>query len=297
MGGALSKEEDTELTGELGGIDPTSMAAIVWDTINNIGVDNEMDKFGISFEGDKESSKVTFWDKGDATEMPKRVFLEVIEAMCNGIIKAYETDYDLDQSPELNTGIDKLKMAHRHLQMGIEALTNQEGALEYRRRLDSQVSVETNATAEEMVAETRQRRGSMSWSNANLFDSGRRRSSNRGLEAVIDRLPELRRRYETATRKTKPMLKVRKKIMALGIFGSKIHRDQAEDIEQEEEQIPSKKYTRQRRHTLVVPTEAQLSLARLARPDSGSSNSSNELATTTVRPIIQRRVSSVGDIS
>ncbi len=294
MGSSLSRDEEKDLIAQLSGIQPASMAAIVWDTINNVGLDDEQDKFGISFEGDKETSKVTFWDKGDATEMPKKVFLGILETMCNSIIKVYETDYNLERSPELKTGVDKLRMAQGHLRKEIATLPVQEGVLDYRKRLDNLASADNVATAAEMVAETRQRRGSMSWSNANPLIS-----TNRGLEAVIDRLPELRRRYETATRKTKPMLKVRKKIMALGIFGSKIHHEESdnggEKGEGENVQLPPENYTRQRRHTLVVPTETQLSLARLARPDSSSSVTSNELKASTAMYPMNRR-GSVGDI-
>ncbi len=221
MGSVLSKMEEQEMTSQLQGIEPASLAGIIWDTISSVGVDDESEKFGISFEGGKESPKIIFWDNGEVTEMPKKVFLEILEMISERVIKTYETEYNIEESQELKPGVDNLKLAKARLQEEIESLQGQEGAKEYRGRLDSIQSVEEESKAEEMVQEVRQRRGSLTWrSEDNLFDGRQRRLSSKGLEGVVDRLPELRRRYEDAI---KPMQRVRKKIMALGIFGSKIN--------------------------------------------------------------------------
>ncbi len=221
MGSVLSKMEEQEMTSQLQGIEPASLAGIIWDTINSVGVDDESEKFGISFEGGKESPKIIFWDNGEVTEMPKKVFLEILEMISERVIETYETEYNIEESQELKSGVNNLKLAKMRLQEEIESVQGQEGAKEYRGRLDSIQSVEEESKAEEMVQEVRQRRGSLTWrSEDNLFDGRQRRLSSKGLEGVVDRLPELRRRYEDAI---KPMQRVRKKIMALGIFGSKIN--------------------------------------------------------------------------
>lgn len=119
MGITLSKLEEKELTSHLLGIEPTSLAGIIWDTINNVGIDDEIDKFGISFEGEKDSPKVMFWDNGEATEMPKKVFLEILEMMSGRIMEVYERDYNLEKSPELKSGMEKLSLARQQLQVDV----------------------------------------------------------------------------------------------------------------------------------------------------------------------------------
>ena len=234
MGATLSKDEEQELASHLLGIEPASLAAVIWDTMNNVGVDDENDKFGINFEAEGETSQVMFWDNGEAIEMPHRVFLEILDMMSGRIITTYETDYDLDKSPELKFGVDKLVLARQHLQKDIGSMHGQECAKHYRSRLDSILSVEDEGIAEEMVQEVRQRRGSMMWSNGQSSVDSRRRMSSRGLEAVVDRLPELRKRYEAGT-KRQGMKKVRNKIIALRFFGSKIQPSSSFKEEDEEE--------------------------------------------------------------
>ncbi|XP_064396573.1 uncharacterized protein LOC135343542 [Halichondria panicea] len=253
MGSVLSKMEEKEMTSYLQGIQPASLASIVWDTINSVGVDDESEKFGISFEGEKKSPKVMFWDNGEVTEMPRKVFLEILEMMSGRVLEAYETEYNIEESPELKSGVDKLKLAKTRLQKEIESLRGHEGAKDYRKRLDSIQRVEDESKAKEMVQEVRQRRGSMTWSISedNLLDERERRLSNKGLEGVVDRLPDLRRKYEDSIKRN-PFEKVRKKIIALGLFGSKINPDNRMEDEEMLISSPPEVYTRRKPLTMLA---------------------------------------------
>ena len=294
MGATLSKDEEQELTSHLLGIEPASLAAIIWDTMNNVGVDDENDKFGINFEGESEASRVMFWDKGEATEMPQRVFLEILEMMSGRIINTYETDYNLDKSPELKVGVDKLVLARQHLKSEIGSMHGQECAKDYRCRMDSIVSIEDEGIAEEMVQEVRQRRGSMMWNNGETSVDNRRRMTNRGLEAVVDRLPELRKRYEAAT-KGQGMKKVRNKILALRIFGSKIQNNSLKEEEEEdlEEAAVTYRSPLRQAHPLMSHSKSGSvksksgsvkSKSGSVKSNSGSVKSKSGLVTSTTQP-------------
>lgn len=138
------------------------------------------------------------------------------------------------------------------MQKEIGCMQSQECARDYWGRLDSIASIDNEASAEEIIQEVRQRKGSMMWTSGETLLDSRRRMTNRGLEAVVDRLPELRRRYEAATKK-KPIAKVKNKLLALGIFGSKIYPENSlREEDTEEMELPPEGHVRRRRLTLDV---------------------------------------------
>ena len=206
MGSVLSSKEHKAIESRIQGFEPSSLATVIWDSINQVGVDDEQEKLGIHFEDiepneDSETggSKVTFWDGDDAQQMPRKVFLEVMLLVGETTIKNYEDNYDLEKSIQLGTAVNRLKLAVVHLKKEIDTVQDQPSASAYRHRLDSGINMDE---ADNMVEELRARRGSWMWSSGEVdpstFNASRRRST-KGIEGVLDRLPELRRRYSLST--------------------------------------------------------------------------------------------------
>lgn len=265
----LSKREERELAIHLQGIEPVSLATIIWDSINCVGVDDEHAKFGIDFSGGKVSSdspKVLFWDKGDATGMPRKVFLEILQMVSEKIIEDYENNYDLEKSHELQSAVNKLRLAKQHLQKEIRLVDGQVGAKEYRERLDSGICTEEEQpTAEDLVDEVRTRRGSWMWTTGeqHSFDSynGGRRRMSKGLEAVVDRLPELRRRYETSNGgPVKSLRRVRNKLLAFGNFASRQATSDSnlEEIEEDTQSLEDDAVFRAGRRATLTVNDAEV---------------------------------------
>ena len=50
MGSALSARERKDLKPHLQGIEPSSLAAVIWDSINSVGIDDEVEIFGVHYE-------------------------------------------------------------------------------------------------------------------------------------------------------------------------------------------------------------------------------------------------------
>lgn len=226
MGSTLSCKEQRALKPHLQGIEPASLAAIVWDSINMVGVDDDIEKLGIHFVNGTElddcgQARVIFWDEIGATDMPRKVFLEVLLMVGEETVTEYESNYDLNTSTDLGTAVNKLQLALASLRDNIDGLSREEGAKAYRDRLDSGVSINDDPVSDDLIEEIRTRRGSYMWTNgepdSEPANMGRRQS--KGIEGVIDRLPELRRRYDKAIGSSGRSLdRVRKKIKILTMF-------------------------------------------------------------------------------
>ena len=225
MGNVLSYKEQKALKPHLQGIEPASLAAIIWDSINLVGVDDDLEKIGIHFINESElddssQSQVIFWDENGATDMPRKVFLEVLLMIGEQIVNEYESNYDLEKATDLGTAVNKLQLALVSLNETIQSLPD-EGSKTYRERLDSGVLTSDEHISDNLIEKVRTRRGSYMWTNGeteNLpTNVGRRRS--KGIEGVIDRLPELRRRYDKAIGGSNNSLdRVRSKIKILTMF-------------------------------------------------------------------------------
>ena len=259
MGNLLSVREQKALKPHLQGIEPSSLAAIILDSINLVGVDDDVEKLGIHFMNDSEfeeggQARVIFWDEIEATDMPRKVFLEILQLVGEEIVEEYENNYDLDKSTDLGTAVKKLQVALVSLRETIDTLTNEEDAKAYRERLDSGEDTNEDSLSGKLIQEIRSRRGSYMWTNGEAegeawYNSGRRVS--KGIEGVIDRLPDLRRRYDRAVGTTnKPLERVRQKIKILNMFhkGS----DSTETFHEEDEIVRHPRNSMRRKSTLSV---------------------------------------------
>lgn len=227
MGSVLSAREQKALKPHLQGIEPSSLAAVIWDSINSVGVDDDIEKLGIHFVNGTEfedggQARVIFWDEIGASDMPRKVFLEVLLMVGEEIVKEYENNYDLETSTDLGTAVNKLQVAMVSLRETIDGLADEECAKTYRERLDSGVSMNEDPASDDLIEEIRTRRGSYMWTNGEPESepayTGRRQS--KGIESVIERLPDLRRRYDKAinSNSNKPLERVRQKIKILNMF-------------------------------------------------------------------------------
>ena len=223
MGSALSQEESKAIQPHLHGFEPASLASVIWDSLNKVGVDDEMEKMGIDFGTNDEEGQagVVFWDESGVTQLPRKVFLQVLEYVAEQTIDSYESNYDLDKSPALAATVHKLQLAFAHLRREIQSMKGDEDVSVYRERLDSGVSVEqSDSEGTSIVEELRTRKGSWHWANGEPDDFARlheRRRSSKGIVGVVERLPELRRRYEQESRNS-PLGRVRNKLRALSIL-------------------------------------------------------------------------------
>lgn len=229
MGGVLSAREQKALKPHLQGIEPASLAAVIWDSINSVGVDDDLEKLGIHFVNGTEfedggQARVIFWDEIGASDMPRKVFLEILLMVGDEIVQEYENNYDLEASTDLGTAVKKLQVALVSLRETIDGLTDEESAKTYRERLDSGVSMNEDPVSDDLIEEIRTRRGSYMWTNGEpegeAVYGGRRQS--KGIESVFERLPDLKRRYEKAINSSnssnKPLERVRQRIKILNMF-------------------------------------------------------------------------------
>ena len=225
MGNILTFKEQKALKPHLQGIEPASLAAIIWDSINYVGVDDDTEKIGIHFTNgtefeDSGQARVIFWDDIGATDLPRKVFLEILLMMGEQIVNEYESNYDLERATDIGTAVNKLQLALVSLHETIGGLSQEEGAKTYRDRIDSGASLPGDQISDNLIEEIRTRRGSYMWTNG---EQGResmnvKRRQSKGIEGVIDRLPELRRRYDKTVGGTSKLDRVRKKIKILTMF-------------------------------------------------------------------------------
>ena len=192
MGSALSEKEVTVLQPHLQGFEAASLASVIWDAINQVGVDDEQEKMGIHFEtGDTPAA--IFWDETGPQHLPRKAFLQVMEMVAERTI---ESSYDLEKSKALGAVVSKLKLALVYLQREIQSMKGEEGGYSYRKHLESGASV---TSAGDGIEEIRSHKISRSFaepeegSHAHMLAH---RQSGKGMEGVVERLPELKRRYQ-----------------------------------------------------------------------------------------------------
>ena len=226
MGNILSYKEQKALKPHLQGIEPASLAAIIWDSINFIGVDDDMEKLGIHFVSgteleDQGQARVIFWDDVGVTDLPRKVFLEILLMIGEQLMKEYESNYDLERTTDLGTAVNKLQVALVSLQETLDVLSGEEGAKTYRERLDSGANTNNGSISNNLIEEIRSRRGSYMWTNGEPVSQSinTKHRQSKGIEGVFDRLPELRRRYDKIVGGSdKPLDRVRNKIKILTLF-------------------------------------------------------------------------------
>lgn len=224
MGNILTSKEQKALKPHLQGIEPASLAAIIWDSINFVGVDDDIEKLGIHFVNgtDFEESgqaRVIFWDDSRASELPRRVFLEILLMVGQQLVNEYESNYDLETATDLGTAVNKLQLALLSLHETIDGLSSEEGAKAYRERVDSGAGLTDYPISDNVIEKIRTRRGSYMWTNGEPEnDATTNRRQSKGIEGVIDRLPELRRRYDKTVGGSSKLDRVKNKIKILTLF-------------------------------------------------------------------------------
>ncbi len=216
MGSLLSQTEHEKLVPYLQGIDPASLATVIWDSINNIGMDSNV-KNGVGsiqfLEGDDNQDHAVFWDSEGAEVLPQNVFLEIMRMVGEKTAQTFEDNYDLERSPESKVAVSKLKLSLQCLYKHVSTMRMCETVEEYKNR---QYCNDANVTPD-LVDDVMKRRGSYTWKsgdeNHNTSGSASswsllERKDSKGLVGVIDRLPDLQRRGSGALERVKKKLKV-----------------------------------------------------------------------------------------
>lgn len=268
MGGIFSQEEEKEVAPYLQGISPASLAAVIWDTINEVNMDEcgeEEGNIGISFDSGASSSKdkncVTFWNEGEITTLPKNVFLEIMKTTGQNVVKTFEDNYDLELSKDLGEAVSILKDALEYLEEYLTTLDCEESVEDYKNRLDDEESDEAEDSDQpesipsvsvpsaskppvvepavvEVVDDVQGVEVAKGSSSDDESDSEfsppsaeylAQRRVSRGMVGVLDRLPELRRRFgDSGSIEVEPQSyspihgsaldKVKKKVKLLSMF-------------------------------------------------------------------------------
>ena len=216
MGTVLSAIEKEQASHTLEGINPVGLTAVIWDSINQVGMDDAHEYVGIQFDTDDAGySRVIFWDAdGPPLPMPRKVFLEILLFASTDILKAIKSTESSDE-------FERLTLAIKHLQQEVDSCPG-ETVEEYRKLLDDG---RVPNSPQESVEEVRVRRGSCLWANGDAdaenwssIQARRRRSrSTKGIEGVVERLPELRKRYEATI-----ITRIRNKLKAIFMFRENI---------------------------------------------------------------------------
>ncbi len=210
MGGVLSLEEKKQLLPHLQGFKPHTLSSIIWDTVNLIGVDDQRERFGIHFDepkneegsmkdeenGDSDQDNkqgeqtVTFWDGKEAHSLPLHIFIDILTYVGEETVKEYEAN-DLEEEKEIQTAVNQLKLSLEYLKNKLESIGRSETAEAYRTRLDED---ESESRRDSLVDKVRERRGTQMWS-AGESRQPTEKEQKKGIEGVMDRLPELHKRF------------------------------------------------------------------------------------------------------
>ena len=248
MGNVLSAKELHLIDPYLSGFNPSSLALIVWDSIGEVGQDDKDKGLGIHFssnlEDPGEHPMVTFWDENGVEQLPRKVFLEILQFLAESTLKKSSSVSGEYGTQVQATSVHKLKLALDALKAKLAALTDEEGGEQYNKRVDSGIDSTSNADShsESFLEELRAKNASYGWVTANdesddVFISHTASShhhspkspvafgTSRGIEGVVERLPELRSRYEAQMQQKEAERKglqnrVMNKIKALSVLKS-----------------------------------------------------------------------------
>ena len=179
MGNTLSTDEKQQLQPHLEGFNPASLSVIIWDTIKEVSQDDDQGGFGIHFSSPDEvkmygNSTVTFWDDNGLQQLPRKIFLQILQFVAETTLENYTMAYDLEHSPELQSGVFRLELALRNLVNEIDTLDDDEDVKQYRERIESEIELENKSNEQDPVLNTtiikqiRERRGSCSWITADI---------------------------------------------------------------------------------------------------------------------------------
>ena len=228
MGTVLSADEKKRAAQYLDGLKTVGLTAVIWDSINQVGLDDVHDHIGIQFdEDDAGYSRVVFWDaEGPSLQMPKKVFLEILLFASNVIFK------DIAERTGSTDEVERLARAIAHLKHEVDSCPGETVEV-YRKFLDDgyvpnsvQQSVEEVRVHRETITSANSDVEVENWSSIHA----RRRRSTMGIEGVVERLPELRKRYE---HETNLITRIRNKLKAILMFRSNTHHHAVPQVERD----------------------------------------------------------------
>ena len=191
MGNTLSTDEIQQLQPYLEGFNPALLSVIIWDTIKEVSQDDDQDEFGIHFSTPDEvkmygNSTVTFWDDNGLQQLPRKIFLQILQFVAETTLENYTMAYDLEHSPELQSGVFRLELALKNLVNEIDTLDDDDDVKQYRERIESETESENKSNEQDpapnttIIKQIRERRGSCSWITAD----------NEEDETIVNDLPE-----------------------------------------------------------------------------------------------------------
>jgi hypothetical protein len=280
MGSVFSQEEKKELSPYLQGTDPATFATVIWDCIKEEGMESDEGDLGIYFPprtaNEDSVSEMAYWDGEETTWLPKNIFFEILKMCGEMVIKTFEDNYNLEKSNEYGKSITTLKTALKHLEQHLMKMKNKVSVEEYRKYIDSEFAHEEEEEKQQQEQEDSESDDELPQvttvdiekvptpitiptvtctadEDADHSDCSEepsspppaylleRRRSTKGMEGVMDRLPELWRRVgessdEPETPTTPPISpraidKVKKKVKLLSLFH--VQKDEASSEEKE----------------------------------------------------------------
>lgn len=144
MGHILTKDEINSVQPHLTGFDPSALATVIWDAIREVNQDNKQEGLGIYFgDGPEETTDkpskdsqhmVTFWDEGGMNQLPRKVFLEIMQFIGEHTIE--EAMNTSGSAPEEDKGLQRLKIAMENLSVRLQTLQSEQGSAQYHQSLD-----------------------------------------------------------------------------------------------------------------------------------------------------------------
>lgn len=212
MGSVLSADEKRRVSEYVEGFNAAGLTAVIWDSINQVGLDDIHQNLGIQFDTDDAGySRVVFWSAQDPPlPMPRKVFLEILLFISSEVFK---NSVQLTKSSDES---NRLALAIAHLQQEIDSCPG-ETAAEHRQLLaDGHVLDNLKESVEEVRVPCIWANNGAEVGNWSSVQAERRRST-KGIVGVVERLPELRKRYEAST-----ITRIRNKLKAIFLFWKNI---------------------------------------------------------------------------
>lgn len=234
---ALSEEEMRELQSQVEGIDPEGLAKVIYDSINRVGK-HVRGEFGVHFTQLEEEAVgavpiASCWqDDSPPQQMSRKSFLSILEFVAEQILHECESD-----NGDLSPGVNQLEEALEALKKEISALPS----MTYHDRSDSGFTESVDSgflilqdpptpltdvwdsdDPDEVFIETPTPTQQGEEQHPTYRNEQNRRHSSsriRGIEEVMERLPELRFRYGEGVRTSKRALRrVRERFRAVNIL-------------------------------------------------------------------------------
>ena len=167
MGNILTRKERLVIQRYIRGTAPGCLSAVIWDSINQVGVDDTKENLGIYFGSLDNSgeSKVVFWDKTDSpVQISRKLFLLTLEFVAQEVAQQYK------EHPVADAGtlrdMKRLYRAMKYLRIEIENTPDDLEENLIQKESDSITNYDIG-----IVAEIRIRRGTIISSNHDIEDT------------------------------------------------------------------------------------------------------------------------------